>query len=90
MVGFMADIDIDKIKSDLKHFFLTEFPISDTELTNTSDLPTLFLNDSLRVLTAVIHLEQQFGISIVESDINAEVFQSIDSLSEFVSTKLRV
>jgi acyl carrier protein len=88
----MANVDIekDKIESELLHFFQTEFPAPDAELTNTSDLPTLFLMDSLRVLTTVIHLEQQFGISLVESDINAEIFQTIDSLSNFVLSKLRV
>lgn len=83
------DIDKEKITSDLIHFFQTEFPAPEIELTNTSDLPALFLSDSLRVLTTVIHLEKQFGISLGGSDINAEIFQDIDSLSDFVLTRLR-
>lgn len=85
----MENIDKEKISSDLKNFFQTEFPVPDIELTNTSDLPSLFITDSLRVLTTVLHLEQKFGISMVESDINAEIFQNIDSLSNFVITKLQ-
>lgn len=85
----MENIDKEKISSDLKIFFQTEFPAPDIELTNTSDLPSLFITDSLRVLTTVLHLEQQFGISLVESDISAEIFQNIDSLSNFVLTKLQ-
>ncbi len=83
-----VDIDKEKIEFELKQFFKTEFPATDIELTNTSDLPALFLIDSLRVLTTVIHLEQQFGISLAESDMNAEIFQNIDSLSNFVLAKL--
>lgn len=85
-----VDIDKEKVESDLKHFFSTEFPATDVELTSTSDLPALFLIDSLRVLTTVIHLEQQFGISLDESDMSPEIFQNIDSLSDFVLARLRV
>jgi acyl carrier protein len=85
----MENLDKAKITSDLKHFFQTEFPAPDIELTSTSDLPAYFITDSLRVLTTVLHLEQHFGISLVESDINAEIFQNIDSLSNFVLTKLQ-
>ncbi|MBT3921735.1 MAG: hypothetical protein HOF21_04075 [Nitrospina sp.] len=83
-----VEIDREKIVSELIHFFQTEFPNPGIELTRTSDLPSLFLIDSLRVLTTVIHLEQQFGISLVESDINADIFQNIESLTNFVLTKL--
>jgi acyl carrier protein len=83
-----VDIDKEKIESELKHFFATEFPATDIELTNSSDLPSLFLIDSLRVLTTVIHLEQQFGISLDESDMSVEIFQNIDSLANFVLAKL--
>ncbi len=85
----MDNLDKAKITSELIKFFQTEFPAPDTELTDISDLPSLFLIDSLRVLTTVIHLEQEFGVSLVESDINAEIFQNIDSLSNFVLTKLQ-
>jgi acyl carrier protein len=85
----MDNIEKEKISSELKTFFLSEFPPPQTEFTNTSDLAGLFLNDSLRVLTTVIHLEQQYGISLDGSDVNAEIFENIDSLSSFVLTKLR-
>ncbi|MEK9628000.1 MAG: hypothetical protein VW455_03165 [Nitrospinota bacterium] len=85
----MEPINKEKISSDLKQFFQSEFPASDIELTDTSDLPSLFITDSLRVLTTVLHLEEKFGISLVESDINAEIFQNIDSLSNFVINKLQ-
>lgn len=85
----MENIDKETISSNLKEFFQTEFPAPDIELTNTSDLPSLFITDSLRVLTTVLHLEKKFGISLVDSDINAEIFQNIDSLSNFVITKLK-
>lgn len=85
----MDNFDKEKIASELKSFFLSEFPAPQIELTNTSDLAGLFLNDSLRVLTTVIHLEQQYDISLNGSDVNAEIFENIDSLSSFVLTKLR-
>ncbi len=85
----MEKFDKEKIISDLKHFFQTEFPAPDIELTETSDLPSLFIIDSLRVLTTVLHLEQHFGISLIESDVSAEIFQNLDSLSDFVLTKLQ-
>ncbi len=44
--------------------------------------------DSMAVVTVVTGLEEEFDIEIDDDDITAEIFETVGSLSRFVSTKL--
>lgn len=44
--------------------------------------------DSMAVVTVVAALEEHFGITVADDDINAEVFETVGSLSRFVEGKL--
>jgi acyl carrier protein len=46
--------------------------------------------DSMAVVTVVTALEERFGISIGDEEINAEVFETVGSLTRFVEGKLAV
>jgi acyl carrier protein len=45
--------------------------------------------DSMAVLELVAALEQQFGVTIDDDDVTAEVFETLGSLTELVDSKLR-
>jgi acyl carrier protein len=45
--------------------------------------------DSMAVLELVAALEQQFGVTIDDDDVTAEVFETLGSLTELVGSKLR-
>ncbi len=77
-----------KIASDIKEFIQNEFPKPGLELTDSTKLLDQVLLDSLAIISTTLFLESQFDIDIVESDLTLEVFGSIDSLSEFVHSKL--
>ena len=55
---------------------------ADTELLG--NLPEL---DSMAVLELVAALEQQFGITVDDEDVTAEVFETLNSLTAFVAEK---
>lgn len=55
---------------------------ADTELLG--NLPEL---DSMAVLELVAALEQQFGITVDDEDVTAEVFETLGSLTAFVAEK---
>lgn len=40
--------------------------------------------DSVSTLEFIMELEEEFGISIDESEVNPEVLETVDSLSEFI------
>jgi acyl carrier protein len=50
------------------------------------DLPEL---DSMTVLTLITHVEEYFGFTLDDDEIDAEMFESIRSLTNFVESKLR-
>ncbi len=44
--------------------------------------------DSLAVVSVVSAIEQQFGVGVDDDEIDAEVFESVGSLAEFVAKKI--
>jgi len=44
--------------------------------------------DSMAVVAVVTALEEQFGITVEDEDISAEVFETVGSLAKFVEAKL--
>ena len=45
--------------------------------------------DSMAVLELVLALEERFGITIEGEDVTAEQFETLDSLTAFVDSRLR-
>lgn len=45
--------------------------------------------DSMAVLVLVHDLEQEFGITVEDEDLSADIFDSLRSLATFVDRKLR-
>ena len=46
--------------------------------------------DSMAVVTVLTLIEEEFGIEIQDDEISAEIFATVGSLAEFVSTKVVV
>ncbi len=44
--------------------------------------------DSMAVVTVITALEDRFGFVVADDEIDAEVFQTVGSLAEFVEAKL--
>ncbi len=44
--------------------------------------------DSMAVVTVVTMIEEEFGIAVDDEDLSADVFATVGTLSEFVSSKL--
>jgi acyl carrier protein len=44
--------------------------------------------DSMAVVSVLTSIEEGFGVTIEDDDLNAEVFESVGSLTQFVSRKL--
>lgn len=44
--------------------------------------------DSMAVLELIVELERRFGIAVENEDVTADAFETIESLAEFVNTRL--
>ncbi|WP_445928522.1 acyl carrier protein [Marinomonas sp. TI.3.20] len=63
------------------------------ELTTPLDADTDLINsniiDSLSLIQLVTHLEREFEIKIDDSDINPDNFINVNSLSNFINSKIQ-
>ncbi|MDX2505946.1 MAG: acyl carrier protein [Gammaproteobacteria bacterium] len=58
---------------------------SDNEFQLIGNLPEF---DSMAVVSVITGLEEHFNITIEDDDIDAEIFETIESLVKFVDSKL--
>ncbi len=81
-----GDMDMEEIIND----YISEDLVSDRALLPLrNDTPLLDSNilDSVAVLSLVMFLEQQFGISIAIADVKPDNFGSIDAICAFVRSR---
>ena len=66
----------------------------DVNLAEISDDETLFGGgmdlDSMATLEIVAAIEEEFGITVEDDELTAELFDSVDALAEYVATKRMV
>ncbi|MBD2194865.1 MULTISPECIES: acyl carrier protein [Calothrix] len=78
---------IDLITEETKNIVLNVLPnISREDLSESSNLFSLGL-DSVNAMTLVLKLQSNFGIKFAVNDINAENFQSIETIVQLINTK---
>ena len=82
-------MQITEIKSQLKNFFEEEFPNPGASLTDDTNLLDDWFVDSFGIVNTTLFLEEQFGILISRTDINAVTCRSIESLSQYVANQLK-
>ncbi len=78
----------EEIRHQLQEFFEREFPNPDAELTSDTHLLDDWLVDSFGIVNTTLFLEENFGIEVSRADINAENFQSIHALANYVAKQL--
>ncbi|MFQ5482877.1 MAG: acyl carrier protein [Nitrospinaceae bacterium] len=79
---------VEDIAQRITKFFENEFPNPDCQLTPTTHLLQDWLVDSFSIVNVILFLEQSFGVRVQESDIRAENFQTILTLTQFVAAQL--
>jgi len=79
---------------DIKHR-IVEVMIRDLELTlnpdevhGTSRLDGLFGMDSIAVTELIIGIEKEFNITIPAEDLSVEIFQDLETLTEYMKKRL--
>ena len=77
-----------EVVDDLKSFLLQEFPNQGIDLTETTDLLGEWFVDSLGIIETVLYLEKTFGVDVRRADINGDNFQNLETLSDFVVSRL--
>ncbi|MDX8409174.1 MAG: acyl carrier protein [Mariprofundales bacterium] len=77
-----------RIETSLLTFFGNLYPEHASSLTRATPLLENLMLDSLAVVQATLFLETEFGIALQESDLNAETFDTIESLADLVTARL--
>lgn len=81
-------MDREEIAEQIRSFLEEEFPNEDVALTNTTNLLDAWFLDSLGIINTVLFLESKFKIKLSRADINGATFANIDSLTQFVASRL--
>jgi len=75
---------------DVRSFILKKFPLARKQQIGDSDrLLESGILDSQGVLEVVAFIEQEFAIVVVDDDLVAENFQTIDRIAMFIAGKTR-
>jgi len=69
-------------------FLKSEFPDQDMELTAATNLLDEWFIDSLWLIETIMYLEKEFDIKLGRADLNGNNFENIDTLSEFILSRL--
>jgi acyl carrier protein len=85
----LADIqDQDKVQDALVAYLRGIKPDAIPESTNVSQLKISRILDSVDMLALIVQLETMFAIQIKDEDVLARNFETLGSLTAFVSRKL--
>ena len=81
-----------KIQKDVTGILSRTLSLGDQAVSfdaNTPLLGSIPEFDSRAVVTVITAIEEHFGITVADDDINASTFSTVGSLVEFVATKLQ-
>lgn len=65
-----------------------ELTLKPDEIRNTSRLDDLFGMDSIAITELIIGIEKEFNIKIPAEDLSVEIFQDLETLTEYVKKRL--
>ena len=82
--------DPNAVKSTIKNYILEEFlPGEDPdELTDSVEMMTLGILDSVSVMQLVTFLEEQFDVTFEANEVGAEHMNTLDEITKLVCSKL--
>ena len=76
------------IRDQVRSFIHARFPrVRDRRLTDEASLLESGVVDSLGILDIVIHLEETYGFTVLDDELQPQNFDSIDALTEFTCSK---
>lgn len=80
------------VHGELEKFILTELAIDHDLESITSDIDLLMqgIIDSMGVVKLTAFIEEKFGIKVNDLDVIPENFQNIESITNFVNSRIRV
>jgi methoxymalonate biosynthesis acyl carrier protein len=78
----------EEIAEKIKAFIETEFPNPGMALAIDTNLLEDWFVDSLGIVQAVMFVEESFGVHVSRADINGTNFHSVETLTEFVASRL--
>lgn len=86
----MERIIIDEIKNKLKEIIVKNLD-ANIEESDLNDEDSLYEDgiglDSITIVNLIVQIEEGFGFIFKEEEINSELFQNINSLADFISSK---
>ena len=83
-------MDIEKIIEDVKSFILSEFLPGENpdELTESTELITHGILDSLATLKLVSFIEEQFDIALEAHEVDLEYLNTLTDIANLISSKM--
>lgn len=75
---------------ELRAFILGDLPDQTIAIEPDTNLFEAKIIDSLRILSLVVFVEEQFGLSLDAEDLEAENFESLNALAQLVERKKTV
>jgi acyl carrier protein len=80
---------MDKIKSEVKDFILTEFLPGEDPASLTDDVPLVSggVLDSIATLKLVMFMEERFGISLEAHETGKDHLDTLDAIAALIRTK---
>ena len=77
-----------EIKEKIRQFILSNFYVADPELlSDDASLLDLAIIDSTGVLEVITFLEEEYGISVDDTEITPENLETIERIGRFVAQK---
>jgi acyl carrier protein len=81
-------LTLEDIRSRLEEYLRANAASDDLELTPATPLLDVWFTDSIQILEMVVFLEETFAIEVARADINAENFQTLETLLRFVARRV--
>jgi acyl carrier protein len=82
-----APLALEDVRSRLGEYLRANAASDDLDPTCATALLDEWFTDSIQILEMVVFLEDTFGIEIARADINAENFQTFETLVRFVAAR---
>lgn len=74
----------------LREFILSDLPNPDVKIERETNLFESNIIDSLRILSLVVFVEEEYGLGLDAEDLTAENFQSLSALADLIERKKSV
>ena len=77
------------LRTELRQFVLENFLLAreDASLSDTDSLTACGILDSTGALELVVHLEEHYGVKVLDEELHPDNLDSIDKIAAFVERK---